>query len=122
MLILVLVNFGIAILAWECGWTPRPVPPPSADEFARTVELLSCEQRSALLVRVFSGELARDSLLDSVVAAAFNQRRKMLRASLKGVAPDIEDRLMTAGIQPTERAEQVPLEAFCALAREIKPV
>ena len=60
--------------------------------------------------------------LSRVVAAAFNQRRKMLRASLKGVAPDIEDRLRAAGIQPTERAEQVPLEAFCALAREVKNI
>ncbi|WP_419738102.1 16S rRNA (adenine(1518)-N(6)/adenine(1519)-N(6))-dimethyltransferase RsmA [Ruegeria sp.] len=60
------------------------------------------------------------STLSRVVAAAFNQRRKMLRASLKGVAPDIEDRLIAAGIKPTDRAEQVPLEAFCALAREVK--
>ncbi len=60
------------------------------------------------------------STLSRVVAAAFNQRRKMLRASLKGVAPDIEDRLIAAGIKPTERAEQIPLEAFCALAREVK--
>ncbi|MEX0328608.1 MAG: 16S rRNA (adenine(1518)-N(6)/adenine(1519)-N(6))-dimethyltransferase RsmA [Ruegeria sp.] len=60
------------------------------------------------------------STLSRVVAAAFNQRRKMLRASLKGVAPDIEDRLVAAGIKPTERAEQVSLEAFCALARQIK--
>lgn len=58
-------------------------------------------------------------VLSRVVAAAFNQRRKMLRAALKGQAPDIEDRLLAAGIKPTERAEQVPLEAFCALAREI---
>lgn len=60
--------------------------------------------------------------LSRVVAAAFNQRRKMLRASLKGVAPDIEDHLTAAGIPPTERAEQVSLEAFCALARSLKPV
>lgn len=58
--------------------------------------------------------------LSRVVAAAFNQRRKMLRASLKSVAPDIEDRLISVGIKPTERAEQVPLEAFCALARAVK--
>ena len=57
--------------------------------------------------------------LSHVVAKAFNQRRKMLRASLKGVAPDMEDRLLAAGIQPTERAEQVSLEQFCALAREV---
>ncbi|MBM1814648.1 16S rRNA (adenine(1518)-N(6)/adenine(1519)-N(6))-dimethyltransferase RsmA [Pseudosulfitobacter pseudonitzschiae] len=59
------------------------------------------------------------AVLNRVVAAAFNQRRKMLRAALKGVAPDIEDRLLAAGIQPTERAEQVSLEAFCALARAV---
>ena len=59
------------------------------------------------------------AVLSRVVAAAFNQRRKMLRAALKGVAPDIEDRLAAAGIRPTDRAEQVPLEGFCALARAI---
>ena len=59
------------------------------------------------------------AVLSRVVAAAFNQRRKMLRASLKGVAPDIEDRLRAAGLTPTDRAEQVPLEGFCALARAV---
>lgn len=59
------------------------------------------------------------AILSRTVAAAFNQRRKMLRAALKGTAPDIEDRLIAAGIKPTDRAEQIPLEAFCALAREI---
>ncbi|GAA6178856.1 MULTISPECIES: 16S rRNA (adenine(1518)-N(6)/adenine(1519)-N(6))-dimethyltransferase RsmA [unclassified Shimia] len=58
--------------------------------------------------------------LSRVVAAAFNQRRKMLRAALKGQAPDIEDRLLAAGIQPTDRAEVVSLEQFCALARVLK--
>jgi 16S rRNA (adenine1518-N6/adenine1519-N6)-dimethyltransferase len=59
------------------------------------------------------------AILSRVVAAAFNQRRKMLRASLKSVSPVIEDHLNAAGIPPTERAEQVSLEAFCALAREL---
>jgi len=58
-------------------------------------------------------------VLSRVVAAGFNQRRKMLRASLKGVAHDIEDRLIAAGIKPTERAETVGLEQFCALARAV---
>ena len=62
---------------------------------------------------------ARAETLSRVVAAAFNQRRKMLRSSLKAAATNIEDRLKAAGIAPTERAEQVSLEAFCALAREI---
>ncbi|MBU3035710.1 16S rRNA (adenine(1518)-N(6)/adenine(1519)-N(6))-dimethyltransferase RsmA [Tritonibacter mobilis] len=59
------------------------------------------------------------AILSRVVAAAFNQRRKMLRASLKGVSPQIEDHLNAAGIPPTERAEQVSLEGFCALARSL---
>ena len=56
-------------------------------------------------------------ILNRIVAAGFNQRRKMLRSALKNLAPDIEDRLISVGIKPTERAEQVPLEGFCALAR-----
>jgi len=59
------------------------------------------------------------AILSRTIAAAFNQRRKMLRAALKGTAPDIEDRLRAAGISPTDRAEQIPLEGFCALAREL---
>ncbi len=58
-------------------------------------------------------------VLERVVAAGFNQRRKMLRASLKGLSPDIEEHLTAVGIPPTERAERVSLEAFCALARRL---
>ncbi|SMX28626.1 Ribosomal RNA small subunit methyltransferase A [Pelagimonas phthalicica] len=63
---------------------------------------------------------ARADLLEKVVATAFNQRRKMLRSALKPLGTDVEDRLIAAGIKPTERAEQVPLEAFCALARQFE--
>ena len=58
--------------------------------------------------------------LSRVTAAAFGQRRKMLRASLRGLSPDIEAHLEAVGIPPTERAERVPLEAFCALARRLE--
>ncbi|MHA6261696.1 16S rRNA (adenine(1518)-N(6)/adenine(1519)-N(6))-dimethyltransferase RsmA [Arenibacterium sp. CAU 1754] len=63
---------------------------------------------------------ADPAILTRVVAMAFNQRRKMLRSALKGLAPDIETHLRTAGLSPTERAEQVSLEGFCALARVIQ--
>ncbi|WP_106744136.1 16S rRNA (adenine(1518)-N(6)/adenine(1519)-N(6))-dimethyltransferase RsmA [Yoonia maritima] len=63
---------------------------------------------------------ADPGILNKVVAAAFNQRRKMLRSALKSVSPEIEDHLNAAGIKPTERAEQVGLEAFCALARSLE--
>ncbi|MGK7754787.1 MULTISPECIES: 16S rRNA (adenine(1518)-N(6)/adenine(1519)-N(6))-dimethyltransferase RsmA [unclassified Roseovarius] len=62
---------------------------------------------------------AEPKVLERVVARAFNQRRKMLRAALKGMAPDIEDRLVASGIKPTDRAETVGLEQFCALARTL---
>lgn len=63
---------------------------------------------------------ANRKVLERVVATAFNQRRKMLRAALKGMGPDIEDRITAAGLKPTDRAEQVSVEGFCALARQIE--
>lgn len=57
--------------------------------------------------------------LQKVVAMAFNQRRKMLRASLKGMSPEIEDILTSVGIKPTSRAEEIGLEEFCALTRAL---
>ena len=62
---------------------------------------------------------ADPAVLERVVAAAFNQRRKMLRAALKGQSPEIEDHLNAVGIKPTDRAEQIPVEGFCALARSL---
>lgn len=62
---------------------------------------------------------ADPAVLERVVAKAFNQRRKMLRAALKGLTPDIEDRIVVAGLTPTDRAEQVSIEGFCALARAV---
>lgn len=59
-------------------------------------------------------------VLQRITAMAFNQRRKMLRSSLKGLGPDVEERLVAAGITPTARAEEISLEAFCALARVMK--
>ena len=59
-------------------------------------------------------------VLSSVVAAGFNQRRKMLRASLKSIHPEIERLLEECGIPPTARAEEVGLEQFCTLARAVQ--
>jgi 16S rRNA (adenine1518-N6/adenine1519-N6)-dimethyltransferase len=52
-----------------------------------------------------------------VVAAAFNQRRKMLRRSLAGLGVDTESLLASAGIDGTRRPETLSVEEFCALAR-----
>ena len=55
--------------------------------------------------------------LEAVTQAAFGQRRKMLRAALKTLGVDPLPLLEAAGIEPTERAEQVPVPKFLALAR-----
>lgn len=60
---------------------------------------------------------ADGAVLGRITAMAFNQRRKMLRSSLKGMGAGIEDKLVAAGIEPTARAEEISLEKFCALAR-----
>lgn len=55
------------------------------------------------------------AVVERVTAAAFGQRRKMLRASLRGLG-DAEGLLAAAGLDPTWRAEQVPVAGFLALA------
>ena len=59
---------------------------------------------------------ARSDLLERITAAAFGQRRKMLRSSLKTIG-NVEKLCEAAGVEPTVRAETVSVEAFCAMAR-----
>jgi 16S rRNA (adenine1518-N6/adenine1519-N6)-dimethyltransferase len=64
--------------------------------------------------------LACDSTtLQRVTEAAFGQRRKMLRQSLKSLGTDPLALLGAAGIEPTARAEDIPVEGFVALARAL---
>lgn len=62
---------------------------------------------------------ANPETLQKLTATAFNQRRKMLRASLRGIADDIGAILEAANIDPTARAEELDIEQFCTLARAI---
>lgn len=55
--------------------------------------------------------------LQLVAAAAFGQRRKMLRQSLARLGVETGPLLEAAGIDPTARAEEINIEGFCALAR-----
>ncbi len=106
----------LAILAqWRCDVRIAMTLPPEA--FTPPPKIHSAVVHfTALPAPRFPADAA---VLERVVAKGFNQRRKMLRAALKGLVPDVEDRLVAAGIKPTDRAEQIPLEAWCALAREI---
>jgi 16S rRNA (adenine1518-N6/adenine1519-N6)-dimethyltransferase len=57
--------------------------------------------------------------LERITAAAFGQRRKMLRQSLRTLGVDPLKLLGRANIQPTARAEEVPIEGFVDLARAL---
>ncbi len=54
--------------------------------------------------------------LERVVAVAFGQRRKMLRASLKSLGGPTEEILNSVDIIPTKRAEELSVEEFCKLS------
>jgi len=85
------------------------VPPPkvtsSLVELVPRPEPLACASRT----------------LQRVTEAAFGQRRKMLRQRLKSLGVDPIDLLGKAGIAPTARAEDIPVEGFVALARAFEP-
>ena len=55
--------------------------------------------------------------LEQVTRAAFGQRRKMVRQSLKAPGVPVEGLLAAAGLKGDERAEDLPVEAFLAMAR-----
>ncbi len=74
---------------------------------------------TSALVRVMPKKEAFENIsfktMERVTAAAFGQRRKMLRSSLKSLG-DPEALCAVAGIPSTERAENVPVEGFCRMA------
>jgi 16S rRNA (adenine1518-N6/adenine1519-N6)-dimethyltransferase len=114
----------------------RVVAPVGDDDYGRlgviAQVLCDCEKLMDLPARAFTPPPKVDSAvvklvpkadrpdaavvrnLERVTAAAFGQRRKMLRASLKGLGG--EALLERAGIDPTQRAEQVPPTDFLRLA------
>jgi 16S rRNA (adenine1518-N6/adenine1519-N6)-dimethyltransferase len=57
--------------------------------------------------------------LEQVAAAAFGQRRKMLRQSLKSLSVDPARLAAAANVDPTRRAETIPVSGFVAMAREL---
>ena len=57
--------------------------------------------------------------LERVTAAAFGQRRKMLRSSLRQITPDAEALLQGLGIDPKARAEELQIGDFCRIANAL---
>ncbi|MEO0619523.1 MAG: 16S rRNA (adenine(1518)-N(6)/adenine(1519)-N(6))-dimethyltransferase RsmA [Pseudomonadota bacterium] len=66
-------------------------------------------------------EVPSIAALERITAAAFGQRRKMLRASLKSLAADAEWRIESCELSPTARAEEIDVAGFCALAQAFEP-
>jgi 16S rRNA (adenine1518-N6/adenine1519-N6)-dimethyltransferase len=108
-------------LAVLCGWrtkarilfdvspaafTPPPNVTSSVVELAPDPQPLECDPRA----------LAR------VTQAAFGQRRKMLRQSLKSLGVDATALLAAAGIDETKRAEEIDVAGFVALARGLSRI
>ncbi|WP_430910806.1 16S rRNA (adenine(1518)-N(6)/adenine(1519)-N(6))-dimethyltransferase RsmA [Methylobacterium sp. sgz302541] len=101
-----------------CGWRTEAdilfdvapsafVPPPKV-----TSSMVRLVPRAAPLP-------CRIGALEAVTRAAFGQRRKMLRQSLKGLFLDPVPALGSVGIAETARAEEVPVEGFVALANAL---
>jgi 16S rRNA (adenine1518-N6/adenine1519-N6)-dimethyltransferase len=59
------------------------------------------------------------AVLEKVTAAAFGQRRKMLRSALRQIAPDSEALLQSLGIDPKSRAEELAVAEFCRIANAL---
>jgi len=83
------------------------VPPPKVTSsllrIVPRIEPLACDRK----------------LLESVTQAAFGQRRKMLRQSLRSLGGDVQKLLSAADLSPTARAEDIPVAGFVALARAL---
>ncbi len=105
----------LAVLAgWRCEARILFDVPPSA--FTPPPKITSSVVELRPRARPFD---CQGRWLEALTMAAFGQRRKMLRQSLKSLGHGIDphELLLEAGIEPTRRAEEVDVAGFCALAR-----
>lgn len=70
----------------------------------------------SLMPKKLQGEQPRASTLAKITQAAFGQRRKMLRQSLRSLTNDPLPMLEAIGLDPAARAETIPVEAYVAMA------
>ena len=127
---------GPMTLMFQKEVAQRIVAKPGSDAYGRLAVLVQarCEARLEFTVpaRAFTPPPKIDSAivrlvnradgyphldaLERVTAAAFGQRRKMLRSALKSLTPDAEALLLEAQLKPTARAEEIDQAGFRALA------
>ena len=79
------------------------VPPPNVDSAVVVID------------RVHVPDRRRERAIE-LAAAAFNQRRKMIRSSLKALVADPVPTIVAAGLDPTSRAENLSAEDYLRLA------
>ncbi|KLN60208.1 16S rRNA methyltransferase [Kiloniella spongiae] len=82
------------------------IPPP---KITSTVARLEPRQKPLAEANVFT--------MEKITEAAFGQRRKMLRQSLKSLGTNTPELISIAGIKETARAEELSIEEFCSIAR-----
>ncbi len=132
--------YDAAVLMFQREVAGRIVAEPGSKSYGRLSVLAQwrCEARilfdvnrsafvpppkvTSALVRLLprANPLACDRmLLEAVTRAAFGQRRKMLRQSLRSLGGDTAGLLATAGLSPTARAEEIPVAGFVALVRAL---
>jgi 16S rRNA (adenine1518-N6/adenine1519-N6)-dimethyltransferase len=85
------------------AFVPQPKVKSSVVQLVPRTTPLACDRR----------------MLERVTEAAFGQRRKMLRQSLRSLGVDAQELLGMAGIEPTLRAEDIAVAGFVALANAL---
>jgi len=132
--------YDAAVLMFQREVAERIVAAPGSKSYGRLSVLVQwrCEARilfdvnpsafvpapkvTSSLVRILprAAPLSCDrGLLETVTKAAFGQRRKMLRQSLRSLGVDVAALLSTAGLAPTARAEDISVAGFVALAQAL---
>jgi 16S rRNA (adenine1518-N6/adenine1519-N6)-dimethyltransferase len=133
--------FDRMVLMFQREVAERIVAPPGGKQYGRLSVLAGWRTRSRILFDVHPSAFVpppkvtssvvelvpradalacNRPLLERVTAAAFGQRRKMLRQSLKSLGADPMALLAEAGLEPTRRAEEIPVEGFVALAHALE--
>lgn len=128
---------GNMTLMFQLEVAERIVAAPGAEAYGRLAVLAQAATQARIVLRVppraftpppkvasavvhlvdRADKFADLDALERVTAAAFGQRRKMMRSSFAALAgARAETLLESAGIAPTERAERVDVAQFCRLA------
>lgn len=107
--------YGRLAVAAQWRWSPRRLFDVPASAFVPPPRVASAMVR--LVPRETPLAPAEPAMLERIVAAAFGQRRKMLRSALRALGQDPVPRLAAAGLDGDRRAETLSIEEFCALAR-----